>query len=52
MCIYIFQRIEAWWGQLRKNGASWWMDFFKVTLFENFSNVAVLIGTEKQWRSR
>ncbi|XP_065888426.1 uncharacterized protein [Dysidea avara] len=23
------QRIEAWWGQLRKNGAGWWMDFFK-----------------------
>ena len=49
MCICIFQRIEAWWGQLRKNGASWWI---KVTLFENFPNVAVLIGTEKQWRSR
>lgn len=24
------QRIEAWWGQLRKNAAGWWMDFFKA----------------------
>lgn len=25
-----FQRIEAWWGQLCKNAAGWWMDYFKV----------------------
>ncbi|XP_065892437.1 uncharacterized protein [Dysidea avara] len=24
------QRIEAWWGQLRKNAAQWWMDYFKA----------------------
>ena len=24
------QRIEAWWGQLRKNCAQWWMDHFKT----------------------
>jgi hypothetical protein len=23
-------RIEAWWGQLRKNCAQWWMDHFKT----------------------
>lgn len=23
------QRIEAWWRQLKKNGAHWWTDFFK-----------------------
>ncbi|XP_065909324.1 uncharacterized protein [Dysidea avara] len=24
------QHIEAWWGQLRKNAAQWWMDYFKA----------------------
>jgi hypothetical protein len=23
------QRIEAWWRQLKKNGAHWWTDIFK-----------------------
>lgn len=25
----LFKHIETWWGQLQKNGASRWMDFFK-----------------------
>ena len=27
----IHKRIEAWWGHLKKNGAKWWTDFFKVS---------------------
>ena len=23
------QRIEAWWGQLRRDGMDWWITFFK-----------------------
>lgn len=23
------QRIEAWWSQLRKSGADWWIKYFK-----------------------
>jgi len=23
------QRIEAWWGQLRKNSTDWWINYFK-----------------------
>ena len=29
--LLIYQRIEAWWRQLKKNGAHWWTDFFKVS---------------------
>ena len=25
-----FQRIEAWWGILRKWNSDWWIHFFKV----------------------
>ena len=28
--VNVLQRIEAWWGQLRKNAAGWWMEYFKV----------------------
>ena len=33
---YIWQRIEAWWSQLRLHHMEWWINFFKVRTIAAF----------------
>lgn len=40
---YGTQRIEAWWGQLRKNAADWWIKYFKVIIKQLLSTFKYVV---------
>ena len=41
---YIWQRIEAWWSQLRIHHMEWWINFFKVRTITAFCHTINSIG--------
>ena len=43
------QRIESWWSHLRKNGTTWWINFFKDLIDQETFNPANQLQLECLW---